>query len=334
MSAAAYINAGADFDSERRRLHLLETRYDEGTIRRIAALGPLDGARCLEVGAGAGSVARWLAAHVGEQGHVVATDLDPRFLADLEGPNLEVRRHDILVDDLEDGAYDLVHCRALLLHLPDPQRALTRMFAALRPGGLLLVEDADYVSMVATDPGHRLSAAFDRTNRTILAWLEAEHRLDPWFGRRLPALMAGLGVIDTDYEASVAIRRGGSPEATLYRESVGRGREAMRAANLLLESDFDTLDEATADPSFTFFDAVSMGAWGRRPDDVGARGLLGVSGLIPGEEHAAPPEPRWDYREDGKHENDRHRRALHLSGHGSDLSGPQRTVSRSDAGTP
>jgi SAM-dependent methyltransferase len=265
MRTAAYINAGADFESERSRLHLLETRYDKGTIRRIGSLGSLEGTRCLEVGAGAGSVARWLAGCVGKKGHVVATDLDPRFLAGVEGPNLEVRRHDILVDDVEMGAYDLVHCRALLLHLPDPQRALVRMFAAVRPGGLLLVEDADYVSMVATDPGHRLSAAFDRTNRTILARLEAEHRLDPWFGRRLPALVAGLGIIDADYEATVAIRRGGSPEATLYRESVRLGREAMRAANLLPDSDFDTLDEATADPSFTFFDAVSVAAWGRRP---------------------------------------------------------------------
>jgi 2-polyprenyl-3-methyl-5-hydroxy-6-metoxy-1,4-benzoquinol methylase len=265
MSTAAYIHAGADFDSELRRLHLLETRYDEGTIRRIAASGPLDGARCLEVGAGAGSVARWLAARVGEQGHVVATDLDPRFLTGLEGPHLEVRRHDVLVDDLEDSAYDLVHCRALLLHLADPQRALTRMFAALRPGGLLLVEDADFVSMVATDPAHRLSAAFDRTNRTILAWLEAEHRLEPWFGRRLPGMVTRIGVVDAGYEATVAIRRGGSPEATLYRDSIHRGREAMRAANLLPERDFDVLDEATADPSFTFFDAVSVGAWGRRP---------------------------------------------------------------------
>lgn len=265
MSTAAYINADADFESERSRLHLLETRYDQGTIRRIGALGPLDNARCLEVGAGAGSVARWLAAHVGEQGHVVATDLDPRFLADLEEPNLEVRRHNILVDDLEDSTYDLVHCRALLLHLPDPQRALTRMFAAVRPGGLLLVEDADYVSMVASDPAHRLSAAFDRANHTILAWIKAEQRLDPWFGRRLPELVVGLGVIAPGYEATVAIRRGGSPEATLYRESVRLGREAMRAAHLMPESDFDALDEATADPSFTFFDAVSVAAWGRRP---------------------------------------------------------------------
>jgi 2-polyprenyl-3-methyl-5-hydroxy-6-metoxy-1,4-benzoquinol methylase len=265
MRAAVYVHAGADFESERHRLHLLETRYDEGTIRRISALGPLEGARCLEVGAGAGSVARWLAGRVGENGHVVATDLDPRFLAGLEGPNLEVRRHDILVDDLEAGAYDLVHCRALLLHLPDPERGLARMFAAVRPGGLLLVEDADFVSMVATDPAHRLSAAFDRTNRSILAWIEAEHRFDPWFGRRLPALVAGLGVVGAGYEATVAIRQGGSPGATLHRESARRGRAAMRAANLVPERDFDALDEATADPSFTFFDAVSVAAWGHRP---------------------------------------------------------------------
>ncbi|MCI0548920.1 MAG: class I SAM-dependent methyltransferase, partial [Candidatus Rokubacteria bacterium] len=141
MSAAVrrYIHAGAEFTSELERLRLLEARYDAQTIRRLRALGPLAGAHCLEVAAGAGSVARWLAGEVGAGGWVVATDADPRFLGGLVGPNLEVRRHDILTDALPEATYDLVHCRALLLHLGAPQRALERMVAALRPGGWLLV---------------------------------------------------------------------------------------------------------------------------------------------------------------------------------------------------
>jgi SAM-dependent methyltransferase len=194
MTATGYIHADADFDSERRRLALLEARYDEGTIRRLGMLGSLGGARCLEVGAGAGSVAHWLAGRVGPAGHVVATDIDPRFLDDLDAPNIEVRRHDILHDDIETSHYDLVHCRALLLHLPDPERALQRMAAALCPGGALLVEDADFVSMAAADPGHPMSAVFDRVIAEALGRLGLERHLDPWFGRRLPGVVAGLGL--------------------------------------------------------------------------------------------------------------------------------------------
>jgi 2-polyprenyl-3-methyl-5-hydroxy-6-metoxy-1,4-benzoquinol methylase len=101
----------------------------------VPSLGLTSGWQCLELGAGAGSIACWLAARVGPSGQVVATDIDPRFLQDLKLPNLEVRRHDIRTDALEREAYDLVHCRNLLVHLPDPEQMARRMVAALRPGG-------------------------------------------------------------------------------------------------------------------------------------------------------------------------------------------------------
>ena len=114
------------------------------------------------MGAGAGSVARWLAAQVGPAGQVVATDTNPRFLAAAEKAGVEVRRHNILAGPLEPGRYDLAHCRALLLHLADPRQAVRNMAAALRPGGWLLIEDADYVSLVAANPAHPRAARFDR----------------------------------------------------------------------------------------------------------------------------------------------------------------------------
>ena len=154
--AGGYVHAAAAFDDELGRLRLLERRYDARTFARLSALGPLPGTRCLEVGAGAGSVARWLAAQAGPAGRVVATDDDPRFLLGAAADGIEVRRHDILAGPPEPGRYDLVHCRALLCHLHDPPQALRNMAAAVRPGGWLLAEAADYVSLVAADPDHEL----------------------------------------------------------------------------------------------------------------------------------------------------------------------------------
>jgi SAM-dependent methyltransferase len=57
--------------------------------------------------------------------------------------NVEVRKLDIREQDVETERYDLVHCRALLMHLPDPAAVLARMVGALRPGGLLLAEEGD-----------------------------------------------------------------------------------------------------------------------------------------------------------------------------------------------
>jgi SAM-dependent methyltransferase len=261
---AAYLHAATDPDVERARLHLLEARYDRDTFRRFDALGPLDGARCLEVGAGAGSVARWLADRAGPGGRVVATDRDPQFLHDLDEPWVDVRRHDILRDELEEAAYDVAHCRALLLHLPDPALALRRMTGALRPGGRLLIEDADYVTMIAADPDHPRAPAFDRGVADLCDALRRAGLVDLRFGRRLPGLVTRLGLADVGLEATAALRHGGGPEAALLRRSLHRSRVAIPDTGAATAAAFEAVVSATRDPSFRFFDALSVAAWGRK----------------------------------------------------------------------
>ena len=120
---------------EHARLRALEAAFDGASTRHLADRGVGPGWRCLEVGCGAGGVARWLAERVGAGGRVLATDLDLRFVEDHGHGNLEIRHHDILTDPLEEGTFDLVHERALLVHLPERQQALERMVAAGWPGG-------------------------------------------------------------------------------------------------------------------------------------------------------------------------------------------------------
>ena len=132
------------WDDARRRLALLEQYLDPITHRRLSRLGLRKGWHCLEVGGGGGSVARWLSAQVGADGHVVGTDIDPRFLEEIREPNFEAWKHDIAIDDLPTGEFDLVHTRWVLQHLADPEAAIQRMIAAVQPGGWLLVEGMDF----------------------------------------------------------------------------------------------------------------------------------------------------------------------------------------------
>ena len=113
MSEQRYFASNEKGEAELNRLKLVEKFYDPTTIRHLEMIGVSEGWSCLEVGAGAGSVAQWLSSRVGPRGRVVATDLDTRFLHHLSLPNLEIRQHDIMKDDLERGRYDLVHCRCL-----------------------------------------------------------------------------------------------------------------------------------------------------------------------------------------------------------------------------
>ena len=257
------MHAASAFDDELARLRLLEQRYDDRTFARLSALGPLAGLRCLEVGAGAGSVACWLAVQAGPCGRVVATDADPRFLAGAAAAGCEVRRHDILADRLESGRYDLVHCRALLCHLADPGRALGRMAAAVRPGGWLLVEDADYVSLVAADPAHPRSACFDAAIRKVMTFFAASRAFNPFLGRRLPGLATAIGLADAGSEAIACHRPGGSAAAELLRRSLERARGTVLGHGVVDAAEFEAVIAATRDPSFGFVDALSVAAWGR-----------------------------------------------------------------------
>ena len=126
---------------QRDRLRALEAVLDGGTFRRLAECGLGPGWNCLEVGAGAGSVANWLAERVGLSGWVLATDLDTALLDDLVHPPIAVQVHDVMTDPLPEARFDLVHARLLLAWLPDPALALRRLVAALKPGGWLVVED-------------------------------------------------------------------------------------------------------------------------------------------------------------------------------------------------
>ena len=107
-----------------------------------------EGWHCLEVGAGGGSIAEWLCKRVGPTGHVVATDLQTKFIEAINEPNLEVRKHDIVVDELEENFFDLAHTRAVLEHLPRRGEALEGMINSIKPGGWILLEAHDFISSV------------------------------------------------------------------------------------------------------------------------------------------------------------------------------------------
>ena len=130
-----------EWKGARERLSLLEAVHDPWTIRNFGKVGVKQGWRCLEIAGGGGSIAAWLCRQVGGSGHVVVTDLEPRFLKAINASNLEVWRHDILCEPLPEGAFDLVHARLVLMFLPKPAEAIAKMAAALRPGGWLLLEE-------------------------------------------------------------------------------------------------------------------------------------------------------------------------------------------------
>jgi ubiquinone/menaquinone biosynthesis C-methylase UbiE len=251
-------------EAELKRLRLVEQIFDPITFRRIEAIGVTEGWRCLEIGAGAGSVAQWLSSRVGTTGKVIATDMDPRFLRGLNVDNLEIRQHDILKDDLEQGTYDIVHCRGLLGHLSEPEKALKRMAEAVRPGGWLFVEAQDWASLAAVNTSDPASISYTSTASTILNLLQKRHIMEPYFGRWIRSLVEGYKFTDIGQEGLITIMRGGEPIMRLSMITAQVAAKPMIAAGLLTQESMDNLERLSDDQKFYALSPTNFAVWGKR----------------------------------------------------------------------
>jgi ubiquinone/menaquinone biosynthesis C-methylase UbiE len=140
------------------RYQTLTRLYDAHSIRQLKTIGVSEGWRCLDVGAGQGSIAVWLSLRVGATGTVVATDIDTHLLEALPYHNLSVMRHDVATEPLPTDTFDLVHTRLVLMHVRDRNRALDTLVASLKPGGWFVGEEFDALSTLA-DPSVSASEA-------------------------------------------------------------------------------------------------------------------------------------------------------------------------------
>jgi SAM-dependent methyltransferase len=249
---------------ERRRLTLLEERYDPGTIRRLVEIGVGRVWSCLEVGAGAGSIARWLAHRVGPTGRVVATDLDIRFF-DATEANLKVWRHDISCDPLPTAEFDLVHVRWLLDLLPDREASVEKLIAALRPGGWLLVEEPDMFPTAAES-----SEEYRQLMEATAALLQSVGANHQW-ARTLPTMLTAAGLIGVGAEADVDIFQGGSPMAEFRQLGLAQLREALLQTGVITEVELSNGAAYLSDSSHWLMGLASVAAWGQKPSKLTPR---------------------------------------------------------------
>jgi SAM-dependent methyltransferase len=254
------------------RFTSLQALYDPVTERHLEDIGVRPGWRCLEIGAGSGSIARWLAGRAGPTGHVLATDLDPQQITTdaATGPAynpaaIEVRKHDIICDPLPAAAFDLIHARLVLIHLPERDAVLDRMVAALKPGGHLLLEDFDATgrALCAHDP-HDDDTLLNTVSRAFGTLLEAGGG-DAAYGRRLPYLLRRAGLSDVHADGHVAIGAGGSPIADLNLANIRQTRDRLVGAGLLDDRQIDQFCHRIIDPNLTLMMPIMVSATGRRP---------------------------------------------------------------------
>jgi SAM-dependent methyltransferase len=247
-----------EWELARARLSMLEACHDATSFRCASAAGVQAGWKCLDAGAGGGSFARWLADRVGSSGGVIAADLDVRLLEALNAPNVEIRQLDLVSDELPESAFDFVHTRMVLMHIPARDAVLARLVRALRPGGVAMIEEQDIFPIALTPPG--------RYADTWAAFVPAMRAagVDPEWARRLPDRLAAIGVTGVKAEVEVQLFCGGSSAARFWSLTWLQARERLIGAGI--EGDLvDGGRAALDDPACWFYGPAMIIASGHRP---------------------------------------------------------------------
>ncbi|MEU9035336.1 methyltransferase domain-containing protein [Streptomyces sp. NPDC048352] len=245
---------------ERVRLDAIARTFDAQTRQRLEAVGVAADWSCLEVGAGTGTIAHWLAGQC-PRGRVTATDLDVTLVQEPVPGNLTVLVHDIANDTFSEGSFDLIHARAVLMHLPQREQIVARMLEWLVPGGVLVLEELVHF------PRHGLPAA-SPFRRVIDAWwdfLSASFGMDDAWGGRAPQVMRDAGYEDVQVAADLPAFHAGSPIAQFSRLTVLSVAPRLIAAGMLSEADVRAGLEEIDDPGHLSFPIAVIATSGRRP---------------------------------------------------------------------
>lgn len=251
------------------RFSSLETLHDPWTIRHLEATGIGPGWQCWEVGAGGGSIAAWLAERCGPEGHVLVTDIDPRFLAKsaaLDRHTIEIQRHDLVNDPLPAQTFDLIHARLVLIHLPAREQVIDRLVTALKPGGWLVLDEYDTTLLDMSYPTRDIAAtALFRKMGTAQAQLLEARGVDRAWGRKLYRRLQAHGLVDVSMEGHITVWEGRSPGANLNRANFEQIREEAINAGLITNEEIDQVLILLDDPDFAVSSYVMFTARGRRP---------------------------------------------------------------------
>ena len=228
------------------------TLLQQVAARAMAMLALAPGDRVLEVGCGNGVFLPGLAAAVGDAGRVVGIDHAETFVAEARTriatadltATVTVELGDACKLPYADASFDAAHCERVLMHLPEPQQALTEMARVVRPGGCIVVAEPDWAGFRIDHP--------DRAGMDKL-YARAMRQRQPHMGLTAYRRMGEIGLVDRRAEPVLAViidydglRNYGLALAPAADELVADGSFSRETVDALLAA----LDEAQASGRF------------------------------------------------------------------------------------
>jgi SAM-dependent methyltransferase len=193
----------------------------------------------------------------------MVTDLNPRFLDGSKFSNLEIRCHNIVTDMLPDATFDLIHARLVLSIIPEPEKVLARLVAALKPGGWIIEEEFDSQSL-GHDPLLMPGEVHLKTQTAFFRLLD-ERNIERRWGRLVHGRMRALGLVDVQAEARLSMCHGGSASTSLKRANFEQLRDALITSGYVTEDELKEDIARLDDPEFVTPSSIMWTTWGRRP---------------------------------------------------------------------
>lgn len=210
-----YIFDNTTEEREYQRLQLVEAANDRTTIRLLEETGIQPGWHCLELGAGAGSIVRWLGNQVGPTGLAVGVDKKTTYLHHDDSPHVQIYQGSFLDVPIEQS-FDLLHSRYVLIHNQEEGAILRKSCSLLKPGGWAIFEEPDFTSATLADQGQETPQG--RVNRAICGMF-INIGLDPAYALRLPHKLQESGFHIVRVQSLMHLCPGNSPMAQVMAES-------------------------------------------------------------------------------------------------------------------
>lgn len=150
-----------------------------------------------DIGCGTGEDARVMAGLVAPGGAVTGFDLSAAMLdqarerhADVPGLTFRNAPADGL--EVADGSFDAIRADRVLIHVPDPGRALGEMIRVIRPGGRIVISEPDM-------PGCWVASSDYATTDKIMQQI-ARSCISPYLARDLRAMFRDAGLQEVALE--------------------------------------------------------------------------------------------------------------------------------------
>jgi SAM-dependent methyltransferase len=250
------------------RLCMLHDLYGPGSRRVLLGAGLQRGMRVADLGCGVGMVTALLAELVGPEGHIVGIDASAAQLAQARerllpgGTNVRFVEASVTDTGLPTASFDLVYCRFLLIHLPEPERALREMGALLKPGGILVCEESD-LALAGSEPPSALDAFADLWVR-----LGPARGVEYTLGRRLFQMVQAAGFPEPEITFNQPVLARGENKRFLEL-SVAEAGPAFVQAGLItpeeLEGILNEMRRLAADETVVAVMPRISQLWARKP---------------------------------------------------------------------